>query len=99
MKTCKIAGCERDSVVCDYCMAHYQRYRNGKRGAALDQPIEEYRNALKKIPCFFESCNELAVIHGCCKKHYQASYNHEYYLKNKERIKARRKAKAEDERV
>ena len=91
MKTCEIAGCERELVVRGYCMAHYQRYRKGKRDAEMEQPIVSYRNALKKIPCFFEACNEPAAFHGRCKKHYQSAYNRKYYLKNKERIKARRK--------
>lgn len=76
MKTCSIAGCEREVHSRGYCKSHYEKFR--KYGNPLaSKPKEEWVKdapfvSRKDSPiCSIEGCENPVQARGWCSKHYK----------------------------
>ena len=66
MKTCSVAGCERQAVTRGWCHAHYQRW--ARTGDVLaERPIGRQVNA----QCAIAGCPRDAIARQLCRTHYR----------------------------
>jgi len=66
MTKCKVKNCIRESIVYNFCRAHYERFKKGKN---LNTPIKITIGKRKYKKCTIINCNRTHRGHGYCQAH------------------------------
>ena len=83
MKFCKIKCCSRKSVCLGFCKRHYERYREGKRGAALSKPVQPYISRHVSRNCIAFGCERKNYGNGYCQNHYSILWKTQHHQEMK----------------